>query len=514
MKPQYYFSLLFLLVLMACKPQQNTVANGKDDGIITFTFIQLNDVYEIAPLSGGKYGGLARVAYVRDSIQRQNPNTFLLMAGDFLNPSLLGTIKYEGERIQGKQMIEVMNAMDFDLVTFGNHEFDIGEASLQKRLNESQFPWTSANVRHVLAGDTIPFVYWRDGAAVPVGDTQLFKLSDSDGTKITLGFFSVTLDSNPQEFVSYGDVLSEAKRAYQDLEPITDLVFGLTHVTLEQDKELARQLPKVPLFMGGHEHNSMQVSTQNGTIVKADANAKTVYVHTLTYSTQTKKLQIDSKLLPIDERTPSKPEVAAIVAKWDKILQQSVSEVIDNPNEVIYMAYPPLDGTDSASRGVQTNLGAIITHAMALSFTHDVDGALVNGGSIRLDDMLAGEVTSLDIFRVLPFGGNVVKVQMEGALLLKVLDYGKASGGTGAYLQRYNIAESSTGGWLLGGEAIDEDENYTIAFSDFLLKGYDIPFLTPKHPGVLEVYEPMESEAASDIRKAVILYLKSKKQQP
>ncbi|MAP53499.1 MAG: bifunctional metallophosphatase/5'-nucleotidase [Altibacter sp.] len=506
--------MLFLLVLLACKPQQSPGSAGTDDGVITFTFIQLNDVYEIAPLSGGKYGGLARVAYVRDSIASLNPNTFLFMAGDFLNPSLLGTIKYEGERIQGKQMIEVMNAMEFDLVTFGNHEFDIGEAGLQKRLNESRFSWTTANVRHVAGGDTIPFVYERENNTIPVNDTHHLNVTDSDGTMVTLGFFSVTLDSNPQDFVFYGDVLSEAKRAYQDLEPTTDLVFGLTHVTLEQDTELARQLPKVPLFMGGHEHNSMRIPTANGTIVKADANAKTVYVHTIMYNTQTKVLEIDSKLLPIDERTPSNPKVAAIVEKWDEILQRSVSEVIDNPNEVIYVADPPLDGTDSASRGIQTNLGAIITHAMARSFTHDVDGALVNGGSIRLDDMLAGDVTSLDIFRVLPFGGNVVKVDMEGALLLEVLDYGKASGGTGAYLQRYNISESTSGGWLLGGEAIDEDKTYTIAFSDFLLKGYDIPFLTPKHPGVLEVYEPMENEAASDIRKAVILYLKSKKQEP
>lgn len=71
------------------------------------------------------------------------------MAGDFLNPSLLGTIKIDDERISGKQMIEVMNAMNFDLVTFGNHEFDIKEDELQKRLNESTFPWMSSNTRHV-----------------------------------------------------------------------------------------------------------------------------------------------------------------------------------------------------------------------------------------------------------------------------------------------------------------------------------------------------------------------------
>ena len=114
---------------------------SKEDGKIDFTFLQVNDVYEIAPIQGGKFGGMARVATVHQQLLQENKNTLLLMAGDFLNPSLLGTVKYNGERIRGKQMIETMNAMNFDLVAFGNHEFDLGSKDLQKRLNESNFNW-------------------------------------------------------------------------------------------------------------------------------------------------------------------------------------------------------------------------------------------------------------------------------------------------------------------------------------------------------------------------------------
>ena len=110
------------LFLISCGSGRQTTSQPREDGIITLKFIQLNDVYEIAPLGGGKYGGMARVAHVVDSIREIHPNTYLYMAGDFLNPSLLGTIKYNGERIRGKQMIEVMNAMNFDMVTFGNVE--------------------------------------------------------------------------------------------------------------------------------------------------------------------------------------------------------------------------------------------------------------------------------------------------------------------------------------------------------------------------------------------------------
>ena len=158
--------------------------------------------------------------------------------------------------------------------------------------------------------------------------------------------------------------------------------------------------------MGGHEHNNMLIPSGNAIIAKADANAKTVYIHTLTYNTKTKDLKIDSHLFPIDEKIASQPKVGAIVSKWNAVLESKITEVIADPYEVIYHASPPLDGTDSASRGIQTNMGDLITEGMARSFDEAVDGAFVNGGSIRLDDMLAGDVSSIDIFRVLPFGGR------------------------------------------------------------------------------------------------------------
>ena len=132
MKNQLFFLLFIMIAFFSCK--DNTADNE-----IIFKFIQVNDVYEIAPLGGGEFGGMARVAHVSDSIKKESPNTFLLMAGDFLNPSLLGTIKIDSERISGKQMIEVMNAMNFDLVTFGNHEFDLKEDELQ--MVTGRFVW-------------------------------------------------------------------------------------------------------------------------------------------------------------------------------------------------------------------------------------------------------------------------------------------------------------------------------------------------------------------------------------
>jgi 2',3'-cyclic-nucleotide 2'-phosphodiesterase (5'-nucleotidase family) len=502
MLQRFLLYLFLVFIVFSCKKDPSA-----DE--ITFKFIQLNDVYEIAPLGGGLFGGMSRVAHVRDSIMNVNPNTYLFMAGDFLNPSLLGTIKLDGERLNGKQMVEVMNAMGFDLVTFGNHEFDLDEEDLQKRLNESDFQWVTSNIFQVKEDAKGPFyIQKEDTLAIP--ESYILSIDDGSGGTLDIGFLSVTLPSNPKDYVHYEDIYSSAKRVYRSLKDEVDLVMGLTHLELDQDRELARQLGDIPFIMGGHEHHSMLEEEGATLISKADANAKTIYIHTFTYNKVSRELKIDSKLFPIDESIASQPVVASIVNRWSGLLDMKIKEVIDDPSEVIYHSDIPLDGTDSANRGIQTNLGDLITQAMSWVYDDEVDAALTNGGSIRIDDMLPNDLTSLDVFRILPFGGSVLKVDLKGKLLNEVLDYGKSKRGTGAYLQRHNVGvDADTGVWLIGGKKIDPDKTYTVAFSDFLLKGYDIPFLTPDNPGVLNIYSPNDEENAYDICKTIILYLKN-----
>ena len=108
----------------------------------------------------------------------------------------------------------------------------------------------------------------------------------------------------------------------------------------------------------------------------------------------------------------------------------------------------------------------------------------------------------------MPYGGAVLKVQLKGSLLQKVLDYGENAAGTGAYLQRYN-AEKTNNNWLVKSKPINPNKTYTVAFSDYLLKGFDIPFLSNKNKEVLSISTPKASDISYDIRNAVILYLKS-----
>ncbi len=501
---------LFALSLLSC----NTIftsTNKKDDHKIKITFLQLNDVYEISPLEGGKTGGMARAETIHKKLLMENPNTFMVMAGDFLNPSLLGTMKVNGNRVRGKQIIEVMNAMNFDLVGFGNHEFDLKYKDLQKRLNESNFQWISTNAQHRLKdSEIVPFFTLKDSQKLDIPNTYIKEFTDADGTKIKIGFFGPTIDSNPQDYVDYGNYSNDTKRAFEQLKDKVDVVIGLTHLEQEQDEKLLEMLPEVPLIMGGHEHTNRLVPAGNGKIAKADANAKTVYVHRLTYDTKTKKLDIQSELVPINDKIEDDPKVAQIVNKWEKVLENKIKTYIKNPNEVIFYAQIPLDGRDTPIRSIQTNLGKLISRSMAYGYDDKVDAALVNGGSIRIDDQLQGNITPIDIFRVLPYGGSILKVKIKGDLLEKVLQYGKQKAGKGAYLQRYNASfNEKNQQWEIEGKPIDKNKIYTVAFSDYLLKGFDIPFLTPDNKGIIEIYTPKDDELTGDIRRSVIAYMKT-----
>ncbi|MDV7187468.1 bifunctional metallophosphatase/5'-nucleotidase [Lutibacter sp. TH_r2] len=497
-------SLLFVIfcLLISC--------NSEEKNTVNFTFLQLNDVYEIAPLEGGKVGGMSRVEKLHQDLLKENPNTFMMLAGDFLYPSLLGTLKYKGERIKGKQMVEVMNAMNFDLVAIGNHEFDLKEDEFQKRLNESNFQWIATNTNHQLKDSVARFAIEKNGVKTVLPKTVTFNVKNEYGKEINIGFFSACLPSNPKEYVQYEDFYESAKFAYNTLEPKTDVIFGLTHLSIEQDKLVSKMLPNVPLIMGGHEHVNMSVPVGNAKITKADANAKTVYVHRISFNTKTNETVINSELAPITKETGIDKNVDRIVQQWNVLLDSKIKEILPNPDAVIFKAVEPLDGRDTPIRSTQTNLGVLIAEAMSHSFDTEIDCALVNGGSIRIDDQLQGDITGVDFFRVLPYGGEVLKVDLKGSLLKKVLNYGRLKAGKGAYLQRYNASYNKEKKiWLVQNKEIEDAKIYTVAFSDYLLKGFDIPFLKPENKEVIKVYKNKKTDKAFDIRKAIIIYLQN-----
>ncbi|MDB5192293.1 MAG: bifunctional metallophosphatase/5-nucleotidase [Segetibacter sp.] len=503
-----------LLVSASCKTTRNATAT-RDDNKIKVVFVQVNDVYEIAPLAGGKEGGMARVATVKKQYQQVNPNTFLIMSGDFVSPSVYNSLQYEGKRIRGKQMVEAMNAAGTDFVVFGNHEFDINENELQDRINESGFLWISSNAFHKTKGKVSPFSRTTTPNAPPFPETYIMNVKDKDGTTAKIGFIGLVLPFNKADFVSYTDPLTTAKTLYDRLKDSVDAVVAITHQTIEEDQRLAREIPGLAVILGGHEHDQRFVKEGNVYITKAHANAKSAYIVKLNLNKKNGKLKVDPELKYINESVASDSSTHVVVEKWNSIAEKNYSSLGFDAKAVVLNSGEPLDGREAKVRSGITNLTKLLVAAIQ-SAAPQADIAFVNSGSIRVDDILPLPVTQYDIIRTLPFGGGIREADMKGSLVIQTLNAGTKNRGTGGFLQyNENIAfDASSNTWKMNNVAIDPAKTYRVAMSDFLFTGKEanMDFLNPKNPEVVKTYdaETAVTNPKSDIRLAIVKYLQKK----
>ena len=515
MKKSLLIGCLMTVFFFSCKTTQNT-ANRLSPNEVQISILHVNDVYEISPLEGGQVGGMARLATLKKELTQKNPNTLTILAGDFLNPAVISTFKYEGKGIKGKQMIEVMNAVGFDWVGLGNHEFDLDEEDLQKRINESNFNWLASNVLQNKKGNLEPFGKTLAGVKIPFQKTTILTFINSSGKLVKMGIFSVVLPSNKKDYVWYDDFFESAKKSYEMLKPQCDFVVAITHLNKADDAKLAEILPEVKLIMGGHDHDNMIQKVGNVVIAKADANAKTAYIHNIIFNTETKNILINSDLRKINESIPMDSTVAVVVKKWDDIMDVALQKLGMNRNDAVAKLSEKLDGRETSMRNSHTNLGDLIAKSMTASASKPVDCSVFNSGSVRIDDQLSGQITQLDIMRVLPFGGKIVEVSLKGRLLERILETGLKNKGNGGFLQWDKITrDEAKNEWFINGKLLDINQDYYISIPKYMMEGKETNFgyLTAQNPDVLKMSESDENDfndIRNDIRKVLITYLKGK----
>lgn len=463
-------------------------------GADTITFVHLNDIYEMQPIEGGKYGGLARLATEIKRLKSAPAPVIVTLGGDYLSPSALGTAIVDAEALAGRQMVDVLNAIGVEWATFGNHEFDVSEAAFRAHLDAARFRLVSSNV---VAADGSPFPKVAESAVLPVkAGEHVFRI----------GLIGVTTNATTKPWVGYRDAIASAREQIQRLEGKADAIVALTHLSLAHDTEFLAALPEVDLVLGGHEHENWLArrGARLVPIVKADANARSIAVVTLAFEKPGDRPSAEVRLRPLDDRIPADPVVAARVARWVEAGFEGFRRQGFHPEAIVATTTEPLDGRESVVRNRPGRLTALITAAIARE-AGGTDVALFNGGSVRIDDVLpAGPITEYDVIRMLPFGGRIVSARFAGALLARVLDAGSNNQGLGGYLHMQGAAFGPAG-WSVSGKPIDPAAYYRVALPGFLLTGGEVNlgFLHRDHPQLQDVRE------LRDIRRALIDELKA-----
>ena len=95
--------LLIIVLALACIVPLS--GQEKPDCTVRITLLQVNDVYQFAPVDQGKRGGLGRLLTLREQIKKESPHTLFLLAGDTISPSV------ESITYKGAQMIDAWNAV-------------------------------------------------------------------------------------------------------------------------------------------------------------------------------------------------------------------------------------------------------------------------------------------------------------------------------------------------------------------------------------------------------------------
>jgi 5'-nucleotidase len=456
---------LFCLVLVFTVP---ATAQKPASSTTTITILQLNDVYEISPVDNHKHGGLARVTTRVKEERARSPHTLFMLAGDFISPSLAS-----GE-FKGKQMIATLNAAGLDIATLGNHEFDYTLDVLAERMKESRFAYVAANVFDKKTG--LPY-----GGAHPY---IIRKFAD-----VSVAIFGLLTTETATKARSGGEVritdpIAAGRRLSQELRRKgADIVIALTHLSMCEDKRLAREA-NIDLIVGGHEHELLQAMSGRTHISKMGSDARSlgrIDLH-VARNAQSGKFQlksIDWWSLPIDETVASDSDVDRVVAGFEDQLRKTYPGLDDK----IGASLVELEARSAVVRRVECNFGNLLAEVYRSVLS--ADAALVNSGGIRSDKTYGpGDITRRDILSILPNKNNLVKVRVTGARVKALLENGVSAAGEedGRFPQisgisfEYNPTRpvgSRVTRVAIAGTALDSAKTYTLAVNAYTFSGGD-----------------------------------------
>jgi len=457
--------LVWLSPLVSLQLPKKTEAaeTGLGNDIVMITILQLNDVYEIDGVNKGTEGGLARVATLRKQLLAKNPNTYTMIAGDFISPSAMATAAVTNTSINkwafstqfvtgvkndttlgGLQVVDVLNYVGVDFATLGNHEFDNKERVLRRRLEDANFKVINCNAFNTTAlidqgKDNLDTTSSRPFNKVVPSHTFTVP-----GTTVTVGIVGVVLDpakAMVRVLNSTATVAAVKAQVTAMKASGVNIVIGLTHQLLADDFNLAAVVPDIDMIVGGHEHENYYAfrGVDETPVYRADANARTVYVYDLFYNTASKTLSIQSRLQHINSAFASDPVVQARVDYWTTAAFAGFAAAGFNATQEVAKLTIPYDCLESSVRTQPMPIGSFVADSILYWQASKDAGAQLsffNAGALRLDDYLQpGPVSQYDVLRLQPFLDLIQVWNLTSAALYSILDAGYSPTANGQFIQ-------------------------------------------------------------------------------
>jgi len=363
-------------------------------------------------------GGFSRLASFIKTEKQKNPDEIIVLdAGDFL----MGTVFHTLENQTGFQL-SLMQSIEYDYITLGNHEFDMGPNFIANAINTA---YSNNKVPKILASQLIFDANDKEDDLLE----QLFQkgvikpYEVFTKNKLKIGIFGIIGDnaqfdavgSKPIKFKDRIKTSKEIVKILREKEKC-DIIICLSHSGVYPDEkggytfediDLTKRVPDIDIIISGHTH----VATQN--YIKV---GKTIIVQTGAYLQNAGRLEIeyknkevnvvDFRLVAMNDKIQGDSNTQSEIENYKEIINREIFEKYHLSYNIAF-AESGFELNRSLDKNRESgNLGNLVADAINYytdKYSTPTHLTLVANGTIR-EKIYADKITPADIFRIMPLG--------------------------------------------------------------------------------------------------------------
>src|SRR5205809_1883205 len=368
--------------------------------------------------------GIAKIATLVKEARKNDPELLLLDSGDTIQGTPLEYFHNKRHNTPPDPMMLSMNALHYDAMAVGNHEYNFGLKVLEKARSEASFPWLSANT-------------YDKGAARTHYKPYIIK----EVSGIRIGVLGLTTPGIPNwenvpnyAGLEFHETVSEAGKwvtVLRNTEKV-DLVVIAMHMGLEEDLRtgqinpsqvpnenaaitIVRRVPGVDIILMGHTHREVSSLVVNGVLLtqanRWASHVARVDVYFEQVGGRWRVIARSARTIPVTEKTALDPEIAKIGGPYDKETQDWLSRAIgESPEEL----------TARDCRFRDTAIIDLIQRVQLEAGVADVSMAACFNQEARIPK---GKVTVRDIASLYEYENTLVTLELTGQQLQEALEH-------------------------------------------------------------------------------------------
>ena len=278
--------------------------------------------------------GLAKIATLIAAARAENPNNLLIDCGDVIQGTPLEAVYQEkngqekgGPGLLHDPMMLAMNAIGYDAMVVGNHEFNFGLKNLANARSDAHFPWISSNI---LGGDQ-PFAP--------------YLLKTIAGVKIAVVGVTTPLIPDWEAEEHYHGYRFESgveavRRTVAEVRAREhpDIIIVAAHAGLDGGREnmvrqIATDVPGIDAIVFGHTHQQL-ASLQIGSVLLMQPKNWGISLGRMDFVLQSgesggwKIASKSSRLIPVTRETAADPKILEIARPYHQLAESYLNTPI------------------------------------------------------------------------------------------------------------------------------------------------------------------------------------------